>query len=91
MGHLVMMEKRLFFSQQVFTRTMGKEFAVSNGDKGAGVMTQNSFMFTRGMLMFVSFVLSLTLVFSWRYICRTSEVGIINFTGSPGDDVSQAG
>lgn len=39
-------------------------FAVCTGDKkGAGVMTRKTFMFARLMLMFVSFVLSLTLVF----------------------------
>jgi hypothetical protein len=37
--------------------------AAFNGDKGIGVMTQKTFMFTRWMLMLVSIALSLTAVF----------------------------
>jgi hypothetical protein len=38
--------------------------AVSSGDKGAGVMTQKTFIFTRRLLMLASISLSLILVFS---------------------------
>ena len=55
--------------------------AVSSGDKGAGVMTQKTFIFTRRLMMLASISLSLILVFSLQmYFWTVRDAHWLEFT-----------